>query len=47
LRVLSISSDFKTLDFGSVNDTNQTRRYAVFNDVDENFWLTRKSNSND
>jgi hypothetical protein len=47
LRVLSISSDFKTLDFGSVNDTNQSRRYAVFNDVDENFWLTRKSNSND
>jgi outer membrane murein-binding lipoprotein Lpp len=42
LRYLTVSSDYQTLDFGSVNDVNQSRRYAVLNNPDENFWLTRK-----
>lgn len=42
LRELKISSDYRNLDFGSVNDIHQSRSYAVLNVVDKNFWSTRK-----
>lgn len=41
LRALTISEDYKVLDFGSQNDTNKSRRYAIFNQPDPEFWPSR------
>ena len=41
LRTITISKDYRILDFGSVNDINKSRRYAVFNEPDKDFWPSR------
>lgn len=41
LREISVSEDFTKLDFGSVNDANKSRRYAVYNVPDKEYWPSR------